>query len=80
MLNYTWLVKSITVRRSAYLTLVRSYLGYVTQVWTLQSKDLIRKLERVERRNTKYILDLPFICDQTYRDRLTKLNLLPISY
>ena len=33
-------------------------------------------------RATKYILDLPFICDQTYAngDRLMKLNLLPISY
>ena len=76
----TRLVKSTTVRRSAYLTLVRSHLGYATQVWTPQSKDLIRKLERVQRRATKYILDLPFICDQTYRDRITKLNLLPISY
>ena len=76
----TRLVKSITVRRSAYLTLVRSHLGYATQVWTPQSIDLIRKLERVQRRATKYILDLPFICDQTYGDRLMNLNLLPISY
>ena len=43
----TRLVKSITVRRSAYLTLVRSHLGYATQVWTQQSIDLIRKPERV---------------------------------
>jgi len=76
----TRLVKSITVRRSAYLTLVRSHLDYATQVWTPQSIDLIRKLERVQRRATKYILDLPFICDQTYGDRLMNLNLLPISY
>ena len=50
----TRLVKSITVRHSAYLTLVRSHLGYATQVWTPQSIDLIRKLERVHRRATKY--------------------------
>ena len=58
--------------------LVRSHLGYAKQVWIPQSIDLIRKLERVQRRATKYILDLPFICDQTetYRDRLTKLNLI----
>ena len=49
----TKLVKSITVRRSAYLTLVRSLLGYATQVWSPQSKDLIRKLERVQRCATK---------------------------
>ena len=54
----TRLVKSITVRRSAYLILVRSNLGYVTQVWTLQSRNLIQKPERVQRRATKYILDL----------------------
>ena len=84
LLGYIWrntrLVKSITVRRSAYLTFVRSHLGYAKQVWTPQSIDLIRKLERVQRRATKYILDLPFICDQTYGDRLMNLNLLPISY
>ena len=74
------LVKSITVRCSAYLTLVRSHLGYTTQVWTPQSIDLIPKVERVQRRATKYILDLPFICDQTYGERLINLNLLPISY
>ena len=51
----TRLVKSIhTVRHSAYLTLVRSHLGYATQVWTPQSIDLIRKLEGVQRRATKY--------------------------
>ena len=76
----TRLVKSITVRRSAYLTLVRSHFDYATQVWTPQSIDLIRKLERVQRRATKYILDLPFICNQTYGERLMNLNLLPISY
>ena len=76
----TKLVKSITVRRSAYLTLVRPHLGYATQVWTPQSIDLIRKLERVQRRATKYILHLPFICDQRYGERLLNLNLLPISY
>ena len=76
----TRLVKSITVRCSAYLTLVRSQIGYATHVWTPQSIDLIRKLACVQRRATKNILDLPFICDQTYRDRLMNLNLLPICY
>ena len=75
----TRLVKSITVRRSAYLTQVRSLIGYTTQIWTPQSTDLIRKLERVHRRATKVypeILHLPFICDQTYRDGLMELILL----
>ena len=30
----TRLVKNITLTRWAYLTLVRSHLGYATQVWT----------------------------------------------
>ena len=76
----TRLVRSITVRHSAYLTLVRSHLDYATQVWTPQSIGLIRGLERVPRRATKYILDVPFICDRTYGDRLINFNLLPISY
>ena len=53
----TRLVKSITVRRWAYLILVRSHLGYATQVWTPQSIDLIGKLECVQRSAIKYILD-----------------------
>ena len=76
----TRLVKSITVRRWEYLILVRSHLGYATQVWTPQSIDLIGKLECVQRRATKYILDLPFICDQTHGDRLMNFNSLPVSY
>ena len=59
------LVKSISVRRSTYLTLIKSHLGYAMQVWIPKSKDLIRKLERVKRRTAKYILDPPIICDQT---------------
>lgn len=73
-------VKSIPVRRCMYLALVRSHLCYATQVWSPQSKDLLRQLERVQRRATKFILDLPFICNYTYRDRLIKLDLLPITY
>ena len=75
----TRLVKSITVRRWAYLILVRSHLGYATQVWTPQSIDLIGKLECIQRRATNYILDLPFICDQTGH-RLMNFNSLSISY
>ena len=36
-------IKSVSVRPIIYLTLVRSHLGYVTQVWAPQSKELIRK-------------------------------------
>ena len=58
----TRLVKTIhTVRHSAYLTLVRSHLGYATQVWTPQSIDLIRKLERAQRRYKVYWIYHSFV-------------------
>ena len=53
-------IKNASVRRVIYLTLVRSHLGYATQVWAPQSKELIRKTERIQRRATKYILNLLF--------------------
>lgn len=51
-------IRSIAVRRTIYLTLVRSQLGYATQVWAPQTIDLISRLERIQRRATKYILKL----------------------
>ena len=45
------------VRRTLYLALVRPYLGYATQIWARQSIELIVKLERIQRRATKFILN-----------------------
>ena len=73
-------IKSVSVRHVIYLMLVRSHLGYATQVWSPQSKELIGKTERIQRRATKYILNLPFLCEESYKDRLIKLDLLPVSY
>ena len=73
-------IKSVSVRLIIYLTLVRSHLGYVTQVWVPQPKELICKTERIQRRATKYILNVPFLCKEFYKDRLIKLDLLPLSY
>ena len=69
-----------SARRTLYLTLVRSQVGYATQVWSPQSVELISQLERIQRRASKYILGLPFLCEASYEKRLKKLNLLPISY
>jgi hypothetical protein len=55
--------KTISVRRTLYLSLVRSQLCYGSQVWAPQSVNLIKRTERVQRRATKYILDLPFFCE-----------------
>ena len=73
-------IKSASVRRVIYLTLVRSHLDYATQVWAPQSKELIRKTEWIQHRATKYILNLPFLCEESYKGRLIKLDLLPVSY
>jgi hypothetical protein len=54
----TLLIKNTAARRALYLALVRSHFGYATQVWSLQSVELISKLERTQRRATKYILNL----------------------
>ena len=45
-----------SVRRTTYLATVRPHLGYSTQVWSPQSVELIRRVERVQRRTTKFIL------------------------
>ena len=67
-------------RRSMYLALVRPHLGYAPPVWAPETKDLMRQVERIQRRATKFILRLPFISEQSYKDRLLTLNLLLLSY
>ena len=73
-------IQSMVVRRVLYLTLVRSQLCYGSQVWPPQSVTMITCTERVQRRATKYILDLPFRTDTSYKQRLLLLNLLPLCY
>jgi hypothetical protein len=76
----TQTIDSIKTRRTIYLSLVRSHLGYATQVWTPQSIELLLKLEKPQRRATKYILNLSFISSVNYISRLQTLHLLPICY
>ena len=73
-------IHNTTTRRTIYLALVRSHLGYATQVWTPQSVELLTKGERIERRATKFILNLPFTCSVDYTSILQALQLLPICY
>ena len=42
--------------------------------------ELIRKVERVQRRATKFIPNVPFQTSTSYKDRLSQLNLLPLLY
>ncbi len=37
-------------------------------------------MERVQRRASKFILNLPFLCYESYRERLIALELMPLSY
>ena len=48
------------VRQTLYLALVRPHLEHATQIWAPQSIELIVKLERIQRRATKFILKLPY--------------------
>ena len=57
-----------------------TYRGYATQIWAPQTIELIKRVERVQRRATKYILNLPYHCEVTYEDRLQATNLLPVSF
>ena len=73
-------IKSLAARRTLYLSLVRPQLGYAAQVWAPQSIELIARLERIQRRALKYILDLSFITNTTYSQRLSQLQFLPLTY
>ena len=59
-------ISNVRARRSLYLSLVRSVLGYSSQVWSPQTVILMQRVERVQRRATKYILNLPYLCSETY--------------
>jgi hypothetical protein len=45
-----------------------------------RSIGLIRRIERVQRKASKFILNLLYLCDESYRDRLISLELMPLSY
>ena len=73
-------ITSSKTRHMLYLSVIHPVLGYVTQVWCLQNIGLITRTERVQRRATKFILNLPFMCKESCRDRLIRLELIPLSY
>ena len=73
-------VSNISIRRRLYLCLVRSQICYGSQIWSPQSVTLVKRMERLQRRATKYILNLPFRCETTYIQRLDLVGLLPLCY
>ena len=71
-------VKNVQTRRTLYCALVRSKLEYASNVWspyTIKHKLLI---ENVQRRATRFILNYPK--DTCYKERLQKINLLPLEF
>lgn len=70
----------LSTRRLLYLTIVRPYIGYASEVWAPQGIGNIVKVESLQHRATKYILNLNCQDDLGYRERLLKSDLLPISY
>ena len=50
------------------------------QVDGQQAVGLLKQVEAVQQRATKYILRLPFRCDVPYKTRLLMTNLIPLSF
>ena len=67
-------------RKLLYLTFVRSYIGYASEVWAPSTIGSITKIEDLQRRATKFILNTHWQEDISYHERLSRLNLLPLTY
>ena len=66
----------VSVKKSLYLSLVRSHLMYCSVIWRPHlCKDIIL-LEKIQRRASKFLLN-DYSSD--YKTRLMSLNLLPLS-
>lgn len=64
----------VCTKRLLYLMLVRSKLSYCSQIWRPNLITDILRLERVQRKATKFILGH----NGSYKDRLTTLKILPL--
>ena len=69
------LLLNVAVRRTLYLSLVKLQLCYGTQVWSPSHSYLQGKIERVQRRATRWILGSR-IGEMSYKERLIRLDLL----
>ena len=73
------LLPDVNVRRTLYLSIVKSQLSYATVVWSPHHIYLKLKTERVQRRATRWILK-ERLHKSSYKERLIKLNMLPLCY
>ena len=73
------LLTDCVIRRSLYLSLVKSQLCNATEVWPPSILPNKINLEQVQRRGTRWILQLKK-GEMEYKDRLLALNLLSLVY
>ena len=66
-------------RRTLYLSLVKSQMCYATEIWSPSHSTFKINLERIQRRATRWILQVK-MGEVSYKDRLLALNLLPLCY
>jgi hypothetical protein len=59
---------SIEAKRSLYLRLVRSNLGYASEVWSALSGKNLRMVEGIQRRATKFFSDTTTLINLTKTD------------
>ena len=69
-------INNTQIKKTLYLSWVRSRLEYACQVWSPYTKRNIRALEQVQRKATRFIVGK----ELSYYERLKKLELLPLVY
>ncbi len=70
---------SVDTKKKLYISVVKSQLLYGSVLWRpMLIKDIL-SLEKIQRRATKFILGQG-LSPLTYKERLVKLNLLPLMY
>ena len=69
-------ISDTQVKKTLYLSWVRSGLEYTCQVWSPYTKRNIRTLEQVQRKATRFIVGK----ELSYNEKLKKLELLPLMY
>ena len=73
------LLTNRNARKTLYLSLVKSQMCYATEIWSPSQSTFKINLERIQRRATRWILQVK-IGEVSYKDRLLALDLLPLCY
>ena len=62
-------------RKLLYLTFVRSFIGYASEIWAPSTIGSMTTIESLQRRATNFILNTHWQQDISYHERLSRLNL-----